>query len=76
MCLVRTLKIRDNYLAKIPAKVRRDFEGFCAAELTLTVWCGSSGFQCGSLRFNVSKNCKKCLKMLKLAKIVLNLAKF
>ena len=34
---------RDNYLAKIPFKVHGDFEGFCAAELTFTVWCVSSG---------------------------------
>ena len=35
---------RDNYLAKVPVKVCGDFRGFCAAEITFTEWCGSSGF--------------------------------
>ena len=57
------LPYRDKYLAKIPAKVRGDYEGFCAVELTCTVWCDCSGFQCDRLRFKVSeKNYKSCKK--------------
>ena len=44
----RSANGRDNYLAKIPAKVCGDLERFCAAELTFIVWCSSSGFLCGS----------------------------
>ena len=54
-------------LQRFQPKYVRDFEGVCAPELTFTVWCGSSWFLCGSLRFKVSK--KKVQKMPLHAKI-------